>query len=71
MMRLSERGSKAAVTKSARAWEMTVWPLGEPVMLFCVKKIAMGELEISVEGSYRLGVLVWGELHHVPWYFSG
>ena len=35
---------------------MIVWPLGEPVMLFCVKNIAMGELEISVEGSYRLGV---------------
>jgi hypothetical protein len=35
---------------------MIVWPLGEPVVLFCVKIIAMGELEISVEGSYRLGV---------------
>ena len=29
---------------------------GEPVVLFCVKNIAMGELEISVEGSCRLGV---------------
>jgi hypothetical protein len=35
---------------------MVVWPLGEPVVIFCVKSIAMGELEISVEGSCRLGV---------------
>jgi hypothetical protein len=39
---------------------MVVWPLGEPVVLFCVKIIAMGELEISVEGSCRLGVGVGG-----------
>jgi hypothetical protein len=69
MMRLPERGPKTTVTKSARAWGMIVWPLGEPVMLFCVKNIAMGELEISVE---RAAVsMVWGELYHVPWYFSG
>jgi hypothetical protein len=35
-----------------------VWSLGESVVLFCVKIIAMGELEISVEAAAvgRLGV---------------
>ena len=55
-MRLSERGSKATATESTSAWGMIVWSLGEPVVLFCEKNIAMGELEISVEGSCRLGV---------------
>jgi hypothetical protein len=57
MRRLSERCSKATVTKSTSAWvKVVAWSLGEPVKLFYVQHIAMVEFGISVGGRCQHGV---------------